>query len=153
MKKMIIPNLSMRSIAIALPQKTEFNHELSDVLGYEEIERLSQKIGIYSRRVAEEGITAFDLMSQSVENLFKATSISKADIDCLVCITQTPDHLIPGNSFLLCHQLGLKTSVLTLDINAGCAGFTHGLIVLGKLINNGDIKCGLLVVGDTSEIW
>jgi len=149
MSKTSIPNISMRAIAIALPQKTEFNHELSDVLGYEEIARISQTIGIYSRRVAPEEITAFDLMYQAVENLFQTTNISKENIDCLVCITQTPDHLIPGNSFLLSHKLGLETRVLTLDMNAGCAGFTHGLIVLGKLINNGDIKCGLLVIGDT----
>jgi len=149
MNKTSIPNVSMRGIAIALPQQTEFNHELSDVLGYEEIERVNQTIGIYSRRVAEDGITAFDLMYQAVENLFKATNLRRENIDCLVCITQTPDYLIPGNSFLLSHRLGLETRVLTLDINAGCAGFTHGLIVLGKLINNGDIKCGLLVVGDT----
>ncbi|MBD2277256.1 3-oxoacyl-ACP synthase III family protein [Aphanizomenon flos-aquae] len=149
MQQVMISNISMRSIAIALPEKTEFNYELSDVLDYEEIERLSQRIGIYSRRVAEDDITAFDLMYQAVENLLKNTYLKKEDIDCIVCITQTPDYLIPGNSFLLCHKLGLKASIFTLDINAGCAGFTHGLIVLGRLINNGDMKCGLLVVGDT----
>lgn len=149
MNKTSIPHISMRGIAIALPEKIEFNHQLSDVLDDEDIERVSQTIGIYSRKVAGEEITAFNLMFQAIENLLKTTNISKKNIDCLVCITQTPDYLIPGNSFLLSHQLGLKTSVLTLDINAGCAGFTHGLIVLGKLISNGDIKCGLLVVGDT----
>ncbi|MTJ07335.1 MULTISPECIES: 3-oxoacyl-ACP synthase III family protein [unclassified Anabaena] len=149
MNKTSIPNISMRGIAVALPQETEFNHELSDVLEHDEIERISQTIGIYSRRVAEEGITAFDLMYQAVNKLLNTTNIRKENIDCLVCITQTPDYLIPGNSFLLCHQLGLDPKVLTLDINTGCAGFTHGLIVLGKLLNNGDLKCGLLVIGDT----
>lgn len=149
MTKSVIPKIRMRGIAVALPQTVERNNELTDALGHQEIERVSQTIGIHTRRVAEQGITALDLMYQAVERLFEATGISSEDVDCLVCVTQTPDHLIPGNSFILCQRLKLTPDTFTLDINAGCAGFTHGLITLGKLLSGHDIKCGVLVVGDT----
>ncbi|MFM8009337.1 MAG: hypothetical protein ACKO86_31470, partial [Dolichospermum sp.] len=77
MNKTIIPHISMRGIAIALPEKTEFNHQLFDVLDYEDIQRVSQTIGIYSRKFASKEITAFNLMFQAIKNLLKTTNISK----------------------------------------------------------------------------
>jgi 3-oxoacyl-[acyl-carrier-protein] synthase-3 len=149
MTQMIIPGITLRGIATALAQKIESNYEFSDFLSQQEIERISRTIGIHNRRVAEDGVTALDLMSQAVKQLLEATGISKDDIGCLVSITQTPDHLIPGNSFILCHRLELDSDIFTLDINAGCAGFTHGLITLGKLLANSGIRYGVLVIGDT----
>lgn len=149
MSKTVISNVSMRGIAVALPKTTESNSELFDLFGHKETERISKTIGIHSRKVADKGITALDLMQQAVERLLETTGTRKEDIDCLVSITQTPDHPIPGNSFILCHQLGLGPDIFTLDINAGCAGFTHGIITLGKLVSSGDIRRGVLVIGDT----
>jgi len=149
MSKTVIPDISMRGIAVAIPQTTESNYELSDLLGHHEIERVSQTIGIHNRRVAQDGVTALDLMHQAVERLFETTGTRREDVDCLISITQTPDYPIPGNSFILSHRLGLNSGILTLDINAGCAGFTHGLIVLGKLLGSSDIRCGILAIGDT----
>jgi 3-oxoacyl-[acyl-carrier-protein] synthase-3 len=149
MNETVIPHINMRGIAVALPHTIESNDTFSELLGHQEIERVSQTIGIHSRRVAEKEVTALDLMLQALDRLFETTGTDKKDIDCLVCVTQTPDHIIPGNSFLLCARLELKSSIFTLDINAGCAGFTHGLITLGKLLSSHDMQRGVLVVGDT----
>ncbi|MFM6198166.1 MAG: hypothetical protein ACKPE1_03315, partial [Dolichospermum sp.] len=85
------------------------------MLDYEDIQRVSQTIGIYSRKVASKEITAFNLMFQATENLLKTTNISKKNIDCLVCITQTPDYLIPGNSFLLSQKKVISVFLIESD--------------------------------------
>lgn len=144
-----VNNIELTGLAVAIPEKVEDNLDLTPIFGNKEIMRVSNILGIYSRRVADKETTALDLMYIAVQRLFKLTEKSIEEIDCLICITQTPDYVIPGNSYLLAKKLSASNHIFNLDINAGCAGFTHGIITMGKMLQNGNMKCGIVVIGDT----
>ena len=75
----------------------------------------------------------------------------KSEIECLIVVTLTPDYILPATSSILQKRLGLNGEVFTLDISLGCTGWIYGLQVISSLISVGDIKKGLLLVGDTSS--
>lgn len=149
MNFMRINGVSLKAISMAVSDKIEHNKDLSDIFGHTQIKNISDTIGIYSRRISEEGITASDLMYKAINKLLIAEQLDMNEIDLLVCITQTPDYIIPGNSFVLCNRLKAQEGILTLDINAGCSGFTHGMITISKLMENSSMRYGILVMGDT----
>ena len=149
MNNMQINGITMKAVSMAVPNNIEFNSDLSNIFGQTETKKISDTIGIYSRRIAETGVTALDLMYDAVSKLLKSEELNIAKIDCLVCVSQTPDYIIPGNSFVLCSKLKARENIFTLDINAGCSGFTHGMITIAKLMQNSNMRYGILVTGDT----
>ncbi len=149
MRLLNIKGLQLKAIAAALPDRMEHNYDLIDGYKEYEIERICNMTGIFSRRTAPEGVTSIDLMYKAVKKLLEITGYPIAKNDCIICVTQTSGYNIPGNSYILCHKLNLGNDVMALDINAGCPGFTHGLITMGKILDGKDIRNGILVVGDT----
>ncbi len=146
---MKINRVTLKAVSMAIPESIELNNGLSEFFEEAEIKKISDTIGIYSRRIAGEGVTALDLMYDAVNKLLDGEGLDIDKIDCLVCICQTPDYIIPGNSFVLCNRLNAGNNIFTLDINAGCSGFTHGMITISKLMENSNMKYGILVTGDT----
>jgi len=71
------------------------------------------------------------------------------DIDLLIFVSQTPDHLVPGSATQLQQRLGLPEDALVLDINQGCAGYVYGLSMITGLMSAYKVSKALLLVGDT----
>lgn len=70
-------------------------------------------------------------------------------MEAVVFVTQTPDYLEPATSCIIQNRLGLSTECMTSDISLGCSGWVHALSVICSLMQNGTIKRGLLLAGDT----
>ncbi|MBL4669828.1 MAG: ketoacyl-ACP synthase III, partial [Flavobacteriales bacterium] len=62
---------------------------------------------------------------------------------------QTPDHILPGTSFLIREKLNLNSSCIAMDLNQGCAGYIYGLSAISTFMSSIKAKKGLLLVGDT----
>ena len=73
----------------------------------------------------------------------------KNSVEAVVFVTQTPDYLEPATSCIIQNRLGLSTECMTSDISLGCSGWVHALSVICSLMQNGTIKRGLLLAGDT----
>lgn len=73
----------------------------------------------------------------------------KSEIEALVFVSQTPDYILPATSCVLQQRLGLSKECYTLDISLGCSGWVYAISVLAALLQNGTIKKGLLLSGDT----
>lgn len=73
----------------------------------------------------------------------------KSEIEAIVFVTQTPDYILPATSCVLQQKLGLSSDCYTLDISLGCSGWVYALSVISSLLQNGTIKKGLLLAGDT----
>ena len=102
---------------------------------------LISKTGI--PRVFETSKSTVDLATAACSQ-FKKEELDAVDICILV--TQSPDDLLPANAISLSHNIDLKNSVLSFDINQGCSGFVQGLLVAKKLCEND--KTVLLVTAD-----
>lgn len=110
--------------------------------------KLKTVMGFDKRRVVSEGVTCSDLAVAGFESLTRDGLLDLETLDALIVVTQTPDYLIPGTSYIIHGRLGMRQDMLCLDINQGCAGFIVGLITAFSLLNNKGIRRVALVNAD-----
>ncbi|MEK4698978.1 ketoacyl-ACP synthase III [Solibacillus sp. FSL R7-0668] len=111
--------------------------------------KLTKKIGISSRYIAEKDETASDLAIKAAEKLFDKGIFKKSEIDFLLFCTQAPDYILPTSACIIQEKLKLPTSCGALDFNLGCSGFIYGLSLAKGLIESGQAKNVLLLTADT----
>ena len=109
--------------------------------------RMIKKIGIQSRHIADENITSNILAERVSKKIFN--KFNKNDIDFLIYCTNSPDYILPPNSCLLQHKLGLKKNIGSFDINLSCSGFVYSLGMAKSLIFSNQAKNILLITSDT----
>lgn len=115
----------------------------------EEQELFTKTTGISERRVAEDHVTCSDLCYEAAKNLLDKFNCSD-DIDVLIFVSQSPDYYLPATAVILQDRLHLKKQCLAFDINLGCSGYIYGLSVISNLLQGGQLKKALLLVGDKS---
>ena len=142
-----IPNVVVKGFSACVPPDIDENINYS-LLTEEERAKVISSIGVERKRVAKDNVSASDLCYKAAEKLIEELHWDKNDIGCLIFVSQTPDYILPATSCLLQHRLGLNSECYTLDISLGCSGWVYGLSVLSSLLSHGNIKKGLLLVGD-----
>lgn len=105
--------------------------------------------GIERHRIASPSICSSDLCVTAAEKLITELHWNKSEIDAVVFVSQTPDYILPPTSALIQAKLGLNESCYALDISLGCSGWVYALSVIAALMENGSIRKGLLLAGDT----
>lgn len=141
-----IKNITIKGISACVPLKEE---KISDIYKWEGALNFIESTGISSRRRSDASITSADLCVAAAEKLIGEMEWNKSDIEALVFVTQTPDYILPATSCVLQQRLGLTKECYTLDISLGCSGWVYALSVIAALLQNGSIKKGLLLAGDT----
>jgi 3-oxoacyl-[acyl-carrier-protein] synthase-3 len=145
-----IPNLRVLGVAAAVPRNTSAESDLEAMWGAEEARKISASSGIVQRRIAPEGVRASDLCLAAAERLLaEMPAETRAEIDVLVFVSQSPDHQLPATACVLQDRLGLAKSCAAFDISLGCSGYIYGMWVASSLLNSGTARKALLLVGDT----
>lgn len=126
---------------------------LEDELEYfggslKKVERTKKIIGLGSRRVADENVTAADLCQQAAENMFAGMAVDPASIDAVIFISQGPDHAIPATACILQDKLHITRNCAAFDVNQGCTAYTYGLWLGFSLLESRACKRILLLVGE-----
>ncbi len=146
-----IHNVSVRGIAACVPltvyDNLNYNH-----ISIKERELFIKTTGIKERRIASDSMSTSDLCYEPAKQLIEKLNWNLKEIDIVIMVTQSPDYFIPGSAILLQHRLGLNKNCLAFDINLGCSGYVYGLSVISNLLSSGQIKKGLLLVGDKSTV-
>ena len=137
-------------IELFFPQKTLTNSNLENVFPEWTADKIEQKVGIVSRHVAAADETPLDMAEKACLVLFRNHPEIIKSVDFLLFCTQNPDHILPGNSSILQHKLGLSTSIGALDYNLGCSGYIYGLSLAKGLLQS-EIATGVLLV--TAEAY
>ena len=117
--------------------------------GPAQMERLRTTLGLDKRRIVPEGMTACDLGEAAVRDLLERTGTDPASVDGLFMVTQTPDHLQPGNALILHGRIGFPATCAAFDLNSGCSGYVYGLWAAHAFIASGGLRKVILVAGDT----
>lgn len=147
MANLSIPNVCIAGIAATVPADIEKNSDFfSDNTT---LNKFVATTGVEERRKANKNTCASDLCLVSAEKLIKDLEWNKSDIEALIFVSQTPDYKLPSTAPIIQDKLGLSIDCYTLDISLGCSGWVYGMSVLSSLMQNGSIKKGLLLVGDT----
>ncbi|BCX80186.1 3-oxoacyl-[acyl-carrier-protein] synthase III C-terminal domain-containing protein [Campylobacter sp. 19-13652] len=114
----------------------------------QKLEKIIKTIKLDKRHIVRGYTTASDLSHAAATELFNG-GIEKDNIDALICVTQTPDFMMPSNAAYLHGKLGLSEECSFFDVNQGCAGYVYGLWLAFSLIESGAASKVLLLVGDT----
>lgn len=140
-------SLIIKSIEYYLPEKIVTNEDLQKENPKWNLEKVAEKSGVYQRHIAGNKETAYDLSIKACEKLFR--SYDKHNIDGIIYCTQSPDYIMPSNSFLIHNYFDLKENVLAYDFNHACTGYIYGLAMANAFIKAGMAKEILLVNADT----
>src|SRR5712691_1265130 len=143
------PTAAIAAIATQLPARELTNEDLARELGDWGAEKIFEKTGIRSRRVAAVEECASDLGVAAAQRLFESGVCAPGAVDFLIFCTQSPDYFLPATACTMQTRLGLRTSCGVLDINQGCSGFVYGLALAKSLVEAGTASCVLLVTADT----
>tara|TARA_R110000824_G_scaffold400686_1_gene608840 strand:- start:8275 stop:9204 length:930 start_codon:yes stop_codon:yes gene_type:complete len=110
---------------------------------------IEEKIGAHflPRKKLEEETS--DMAVKAIKNLIKKTGFSLNDIDLLVIVTQNPDgYGLPHTSAIIHRKLELASNVAAFDLSLGCSGYVYGLSVVKGLMEQANLKNGVLVTAD-----
>lgn len=144
-------NFTINGIAAAVPEYSEWNKDYP-LFSEKESKLFAKTVGVEKRHIAQpQRLTTSDLAFEAAEKLIDALNWEKTDIDFLIFVSQSPDYYLPATAIILQNRLGLSTNTLAFDIGLGCSGYVYGLFTAGNLLQSGQLKKGLLVVGDVSS--
>lgn len=142
-------NIGIKGIAAAVPKNVIHTLSYTNHFSAEEAKEIAEKTGIYERRFAIDGVCSSDLCFEAAEILFRDAKVDRNEIDLLIFISQTPDYRMPATSILLQERLQLSKKTAAFDISLGCSGYVYGLSVAYSLLQSGNFKNVLLLVGET----
>lgn len=146
-----INNVSIRGIASCVPKSKIFTKDYP-YFSESELDLFVKSVGITERRVAPTEVSTSDLCFHAAEKMINELSWKKEDIDCLIFVSQSPDYFLPATAIILQNRLGLSKKTMAFDVGLGCSGYVYGLQLMASLLSNGNIKKGLLLVGDKSTL-
>jgi len=110
--------------------------------------KLKEVMGYDKRRIVEPGVCVSDLAVFGLQRLFERGWLNPDEIDALVLVTVSPDHLMPPTSTIIQGRLGLKQDMACLDLNQACAGFVIGLLQAMMLLEQESIRKVVLINAD-----
>lgn len=143
-----INNVAIRGISASVPRQQVENRDIYQQ-SWGDVEDFMGTTGIERHRNSTKDICSSDLCVSAAESLIEKLGWEKDSIGAVVFVTQTPDYLEPATSCIIQNRLDLSIDCMTLDISLGCSGWVHAFSVLSALMQNGSIKRGLLLAGDT----
>lgn len=139
----------IKAISYYLPERVMTNEELVKEFPEWSVEKVAQKVGVYSRHLAANDETAGDMAEKAARCLFEANRISPKEIDFVMLCTQSPDYFLPSTACILQNRLGIPTSAGALDFNLGCSGCIYGMALAKGLISAGIARNVLLLTAET----
>ena len=141
----------MKGVSACVPKEKELTKDYA-LFSNEEHDLFVKSVGIAERRVAPFEVTTSDLCFHAAEKLIKDLDWKKEEIDCLIFVSQSPDYFLPATSIILQHRLGLSKNTMSFDVSLGCSCYVYGLQLMSSILSSGQIKKGLLLVGDKSTL-
>ena len=115
----------------ALPELVVSNDDLAKIVDTSN-EWIVERTGIHNRHISVNETTT-DLASAAAEAALAKSGLAKEDIDLLICMTITPDAVVPSEACLVKMRLGLPNAI-AFDLNAACSGCIYGLDVASSMI-------------------
>lgn len=139
----------IKGISYYLPERVLTNEELIKEFPEWSVEKVADKVGVYSRHIAAENETAGDMAEKAAMALFAEYSIKSSDIDFLLFCTQSPDFFLPPTACVLQNKLNIPTTAGAFDYNLGCSGCIYGMAIAKGLVTAGIAKNVLLLTAET----
>jgi len=147
-------NVRVSGFTLTVPQKlVNIDDEIGFYADVKQLMRNKKILGLGTRRIVEDGMTASDLCMAAAEDLFNALNVQRSEIGALIYATTSPDYQYPATSCILQGKLGLSENCACFDQSGlACSGYVYALWTAHSLIASGAVKKCLLLVGDTTSL-
>jgi len=139
----------IKAISHYLPEKILSNDILSAEFPEWSVEKISDKTGIFERKIAADNEYSSDMAIKAANILFIENNIDRNDIDFIILCTQSPDYFLPTTACIVQDKLSIPTSAGAFDFNLGCSGYIYGLAIAKGLIAGNIAKNILLITSET----
>ena len=146
-----IKHIKISGLAACVPQ-FEYNNNDYELIPEADRTLLINTIGVEKRRMAGAHITTSDMCQKAAERLFDEMKISPEEIDLVIFVSQSRDYILPCTAIVLQNKMGIPMTSLAFDVPLGCSGYVYGIYIMGSMMEKGQLKKGLLLVGDISTM-
>ena len=148
-----ISGIEIAGIVACLPENIIDNKaDCEKLFTKETLETVIKATGIKKKAIVDAGTTALDLGVTAAKDLMNNTNTSPEEIGAVICVTFTPEHLMPADALAAQYRLGLPNTTLAFDINMACSGYGYGLYIASTLVKALNKKV-LLLDGDIQSAY
>jgi acyl-CoA:acyl-CoA alkyltransferase len=153
---MLFENVCIEGLGYHLPENRIMSSELETRLAplYERLKlpsgRLELMSGIGERRFWDEGIFPSEVAAIAGKKAIENSGIDAKEIGCLISASVCRDFLEPSTASLIHHRLRLPEESFVFDISNACLGVLNGMCTVANMIDQGEIKAGLIVSGENA---
>lgn len=150
-------HVCLEAFGYAMPEEVVTSAELERRLApvYERFRlhegRLELMSGIRERRLWTRGTLPSDASTQAGRAALASAGVGPEQMECLFHTAVSRDFLEPATASVVHHNLKLSPNATVLDISNACLGFANGMVILGNMIELGQVKRGLIVAGESSR--
>lgn len=144
-----LKNVRITGLAAGVPKNAISNLESSgeNISDMYDAAAFVEATGVRERRWDNEHTTS-DFCCAAAERLISDLEWKRDEIDAVIFVSQTADYILPATSCIIQDRLGLSKECYAEDISLGCSGWVYGLSTVASLMQTGEIRKALLMVGD-----
>ena len=146
-----VNNVEIKGVATAVPKQIKVAKEMPYFTEVE-AENFTNVTGVVSSHVAPDDMALSDLCQVAAEKLLTESGWERESIDLLIFVSTSRDfYICPNTSNILQNKLGLRTECMAFDLPFACSGYVYGLSVASMLMQGGQLKRALLLVGEMTS--
>lgn len=146
-----VNNVEIKGVATAVPKQIKVAKDMPYFTEVE-AENFSNVTGVVSSHVAPADMTLSDLCQAAAEKILEYSGWERESIDLLIFVSTSRDfYICPNTSNILQDKLGLRTDCMVFDLPFACSGYVYGLSVASMLMQGGQLKRALLLVGEMTS--
>ncbi|OZM81057.1 beta-ketoacyl-ACP synthase III [Pseudonocardia sp. MH-G8] len=113
---------------------------------------IRERVGIQSRRIAEEGTLLVDMAVEAGARAVKDSGLAPTEIDTVIVATCTMPNGIPNAAAQTAERIGIPAPG-AFDLNAACAGFCYGMGTGADLVRAGSARNVLVIGAEKLSDW
>ncbi|HNQ24508.1 MAG TPA: 3-oxoacyl-ACP synthase III [Phycisphaerae bacterium] len=150
-------HVCLEGFGYALPAQVvtsaQLEHQLAPV--YERLGvhagRLELMTGIRERRFWDVDTLPSDAGALAGRHALAKAGVAAEDIGCLLHTAVSRDFLEPATASIIHDKLELPPTATVYDISNACVGFMNGTLALANMIELEQVRCGLIVAGESGR--
>jgi 3-oxoacyl-[acyl-carrier-protein] synthase-3 len=144
----------IESVGVKLPAATLTSRELLSKTRHHTRIQLERLTGIHERHVVSPGENSFTLAVGAARDCLAHSEHQASDIEMLISTSITRSKGGISQQFEPPLSLGIKQAIgaanaVSFDLSNACAGMLTGTFILQDLIRRGEIRCGMVVSGES----
>lgn len=144
-------NVEIKGLACVVPKQIKVVKE-QPFFTHVEAENFTNVTGVVSSHLAPADMTLSDLCQAAAEMLLDESGWERESIDLIMFVSTSRDfYICPNTANILQNKLGLKTECVAFDLPFACSGYVYGLSVASSMMQTGQLKRGLLLVGEMTS--